>query len=216
MSKPVPMFPLPNYFLFPGALAPLHIFEPRYRQMINDLLDGPGRLAMASLALPSLSRFDPAQPNQRVSDPGGISAVRDAPAEGQEPPPVFPIGGLAEIVHHEPFKDGRFLIWILGLGRVRLHEVPSDRLYRKVQVEPLPDVPCSDEDQRRLRTLLEVAIESRSGKDVALADDMSIGALADILLQALKLTPDQLREIYPETSAARRAERALAWLPIKP
>ena len=40
----VPLFPLPDYFLMPGVVAPLHIFETRYRQMIEDLLDGPGRL----------------------------------------------------------------------------------------------------------------------------------------------------------------------------
>ena len=47
----VPLFPLPNVFLFPGQVLPLHIFEPRYRKMIADVLDGPGRIAVALRAL---------------------------------------------------------------------------------------------------------------------------------------------------------------------
>jgi Lon protease-like protein len=76
----VPVFPLPNFFLFPGTAVPLHIFEPRYRQLIEDLLDGPGRLAMAA-----------------VSD-------EDA-ARGLQNPPFFSIGGLGEI-RHRRFPDG--------------------------------------------------------------------------------------------------------------
>jgi Lon protease-like protein len=185
------MFPLPDYFLFPGALVPLHIFEPRYRQMINDLLDRAGRLVMASL----------------TSSPGEGS---------QGSPAVLPIGGLAEIVHHEPLEDGRFLIWIVGLGRVRIQEVPSEKPYRLVQIEVLHDLPGSAKEQSRLRPLLETAIQRRSGKEVALAEEMPIGALADILLQSLRLSPKQLQAVYAETSATRRAEQALAWSPNKP
>ena len=44
-----PLFPLPNVFLFPGCVMPLHVFEPRYRQMVEDLLDGPGQVVMGTL-----------------------------------------------------------------------------------------------------------------------------------------------------------------------
>ena len=47
MLQGIPLFPLPDFFLFPGAVAPLHIFEPRYRQMISDLLDSSGRFVLA-------------------------------------------------------------------------------------------------------------------------------------------------------------------------
>jgi hypothetical protein len=44
-----PVFPLPGVFLFPGQIMPLHVFEPRYRQMIEDSLDGPGRLVIGTV-----------------------------------------------------------------------------------------------------------------------------------------------------------------------
>ena len=42
----VPLFPLPGAILFPRSQLPLHIFEPRYREMVRDAIDGPGRIAM--------------------------------------------------------------------------------------------------------------------------------------------------------------------------
>nr|MBC8424237.1 LON peptidase substrate-binding domain-containing protein [bacterium] len=92
----VPMFPLPDYYLFPGALVPLHIFEPRYRRMITDLLDTAGRLVVGTLR------------------------DRDAPTEYG--PAVFTIGGLGEIVSHRRLQDGRYLIWPLGPARRRPQE----------------------------------------------------------------------------------------------
>jgi Lon protease-like protein len=188
MKSPVlPMFPLPNFFLFPGAIRPLHVFEPRYRQLVEDLLDRAGRFVVAAV------------PHQYAGKP-------------LKTPPVFPIGSLVEIVRHDPLEDGRYLIWIVGRARARLEEVPSDRLYRQASVEVLTDIDSDDSERQRLRPQLEEAIHARSGSDVALADDLSIGALADILLQSLKLNPTQLEEVFADLSATRRAERALSWL----
>ncbi len=113
MMRKLPLFPLPDFFLFPGAVAPLHIFEPRYRQMVTDLLDTSGRIVLAA--------YRPTGPRTRSG------------------PAVMPVAGLGEIVHHETLADGRFLIWVMGLGRVMVSEVPSDRLYRKTNARLVPD-----------------------------------------------------------------------------
>ncbi|HEX5054111.1 MAG TPA: LON peptidase substrate-binding domain-containing protein, partial [Planctomycetota bacterium] len=47
-NSPVPIFPLPGAFLFPHQVMPLHVFEPRYREMVEDLLDSPGRLVIGT------------------------------------------------------------------------------------------------------------------------------------------------------------------------
>src|SRR5215468_1542148 len=107
MNPVVPMFPLPGVFLFPGQLLPLHIFEPRYREMIGDLLDGPGRLVMGTVL-----------PDHESELPGA--------------PPMYPTAGLGEIGRHEHLADGRFNILLVGLSRVSIREVESERLYRKV------------------------------------------------------------------------------------
>ncbi len=182
----LPMFPLPDFFVLPRTIVPLHIFEERYRQMVGDLLDNAGRLVMASLP-------------------------KHLTGRGLANPPVFPYGALTEIIHHQKAEDGRYLILLLGLARVRLEEVPSDRLYRQARIEQIATIPCPEQDARRLRPLLAAAIDERTLQDVELAKTSKIDALTDILLQCLKLSPAQLQEVFAEPDECRRAERALAW-----
>lgn len=187
MRSIVPMFPLPDYFLYPGTVAPLHVFEPRYRQMVADLLDGPGRLVIASIP-------------KRQPRPAGEGA-----------PPVFPIGCLVEIVRHEKLPDGRYMIVVAGLKRVRIEEAPSDRLYRQARIQPLESIECDGEAIADLRPQLEAAIRERAGRRVELDDDLPIGSLADLLVHCLELSPEKHEEMISELDALRRAELALAW-----
>ena len=48
-SRVVPLFPLPRVWLFPYVVLPLYVFEERYRQMIEDSLDGPGRIVLGTV-----------------------------------------------------------------------------------------------------------------------------------------------------------------------
>src|SRR5882672_2663150 len=153
----VPMFPLPNVFLFPGTLMPLHIFEPRYRQMIEDSLDGPGRLVVATV----------------------LEAHHDECAGA---PPVHHVAGLGEIARHERLPDGRFLIVLAGLARVLIREVPSDRLYRKVEAIPLREVEAGKGREAGLRARLERAVLARCTDLHNLPGDMPLGQLTDFLL----------------------------------
>jgi len=185
-NQVLPMFPLPDFFLFPSAVVPLHIFEERYRQMVNDLLDTAGRLVIVSIP-------------KRLT------------GHGVDAPPVFPYGGLAEIIHHERFEDGRFLILLMGLCRVRIEEVPQNKLYRAVRVELVESIACDEDEARRLRPLLEAAISDRTMQKMELSRKLPIDTLADILLQSLKLAPAQLEEVFAEQDERIRAESALAW-----
>jgi len=111
----IPIFPLPDVVLFPHTLLPLHIFEPRYRQMIRDCLAGDKRLAMALLR------------------PGWESDYYGRP-------PVYPIAGAGEIIQHEELPDGRFNILLRGTMRIGITaEGPVDKPYRMARARPLPD-----------------------------------------------------------------------------
>jgi uncharacterized protein len=167
----VPVFPLPNVLLYPGCVMPLHIFEPRYRQMIEDLLDRSGRIAMGCIVEGEL-------------DEAGR-------------PQVHPIAGLGEIARHERLPDGRYLVWLIGLTRARLHEVPSERLYRTARVETLEDFVASAESETRLRPKVQAALVTRVREQIELPRQMPFGHLVDLLLQRLP-------------SVERRAEGALA------
>lgn len=111
----VPIFPLPDAVLFPHTLLPLHVFEPRYRQLVRDALASDRRIAMALLK------------------PGW---ERDYYGR----PPVFPIAGAGEIIQHEERPDGRFNILLRGTMRIAiLAELPPAQPYRLVRARPLPD-----------------------------------------------------------------------------
>jgi len=180
----VPIFPLPNVFLFPGCVMPLHIFEPRYRQMVQDLLDRHGRLVLGTLV------------------ENGASQV-DVPA-------VYPIAGLGEIGRHEKLEDGRFLIWLIGLGRVRIEEVASDRMYRRVRIDPVEEWDVPPEDEAGLRARVQAALLARCDEFLNLPQGVPLTHLVDLLLQRLQLPSVRMSELFSETDVRRRAEGALA------
>lgn len=111
----LPIFPLPDAVLFPNTLLPLHVFEPRYRQMVEDCLAGDRRLAMAILR--------PGWENEYYGRP-----------------PVHPIAGVGEIVQHERLADGRFNILLKGTMRLGIvAELAPEKPYRMVRGRPLLD-----------------------------------------------------------------------------
>jgi Lon protease-like protein len=113
----LPIFPLPQVVLFPQAILPLHVFEPRYRAMIKDCLATHGAMAMA-LLLPE-----------------------DAPSADPERPPIATVAGAGLIVEHQPLLDGRANILLHGRARVRLDELPFVPPYRRARATLLRDLP---------------------------------------------------------------------------
>lgn len=179
------MFPLPNVFLIPGTLLPLHVFEPRYRQMIADSLDGPGRIVIASV----------------------LETHHDDLAGN---PPVFGIGGLGEIAQHERLPDGRYYIVLAGLVRVAIRELPQERCYRMVEALPLCELSATPEEDKELRPKLVRAILSRTANLRELPPTMQLGQLADFLLLRLQLPQTCMQDLYSRRSVADRARHALA------
>ena len=180
-NAPVPVFPLTGVFLFPHQLLPLHIFEPRYRQMVEDLLDGPGRLVLAS-------------PRRRRT-----AEASDLPA----------VAGLGEIVRHEKLPDGRFMIWVLGLLRVQIAERPSERSYRTVQCEPFVEIDVPADEVEALAAALRQATSERLREPLPLPEGAPPALLTDLLLQTLAASPAVLHRAFAEPSVQARAHYAL-------
>lgn len=183
-TQPVPLFPLPGTFLFPGQLLPLHIFEPRYRQMIEDGLDGPGRVVIGTT-----------RPEEDLL-PG-------------HPPTVLPIAGIGEIVRHEKLPDGRFHVWLLGLARVCIHEVPSEHPYRLVNCTQFHEVPAPESIALALAEQLRMATSQRIHRDLQLPEGTPTGLLADLLVQMLQAPQGVVEDLFVEASVAERARKAL-------
>ncbi len=180
----VPLFPLADVWLFPGALMPLFIFEPRYRQMIEDSLDGPGRLVLGTV-----------QQGHESEMPGS--------------PPVYATAGLGEIQQHERRSDGCYVILLLGLARVHIEEQPSERLYRRVSVSPVEEPAVSAGETSRLRPRLVDAILERSEEMLNLPDNVPLANLADLLTLRLSLPHEPMQRIFQESDVVTRCERVL-------
>jgi Lon protease-like protein len=115
-GRPIPLFPLDAVTLLPQQLLPLHVFEERYRQMVEHALDGSGQIAMAIF-----------EGDQWKKDYHGRPAIRPAVCVGQ-------------IVQHEKLFDGRYNLLVQGVCRARVvEEMPPEegRLYRLAMLEPV-------------------------------------------------------------------------------
>jgi len=134
--KILPLFPLSNVVLFPGVRAPLHIFEPRYRQMTAAALAADRWIGM-------------------------IAVHPDHVSEMEGNPPLFSVGCAGVITESEQLKDGRYNIVLLGTDRFRVrHELPADaeRLHRVAEVELLED-PFEAAERPRVLALRARVIE---------------------------------------------------------
>lgn len=130
-DRPMPIFPLEGFVLLPHAVQPLHIFEPRYRQMVRDCLAqverGSGQIALASFVPPSAGGDSPAGSESGEVVGGGWRRIR-------------PVACVGQIIQHEELDDGRFNILLQGVCRaaiVEVEEPDGDRLYHQVRLKPL-------------------------------------------------------------------------------
>lgn len=106
----IPLFPLPNVVHFPRVLLPLHVFEPRYRAMVRDVLQGPRLIGMVLLR-------------------------GDWQAEYLGTPQIFAVGTAGEIVRSQELEDGRFDIILRGTREFRILEERKRASYREARVE---------------------------------------------------------------------------------
>ena len=129
----IPIFPLPKVVLLPGEVLPLHVFEPRYTEMVAD--------AIASHRVIGMVEVMPGFEND-------LSA-----------PPVRKIGCAGLITQHEQLPDGRYLLWLIGLERFRIDsELDPGTSYRQARVEYIP----ADESSQRLAGIRPLRQELRS------------------------------------------------------
>jgi Lon protease-like protein len=161
----IPVFPLPNVVLFPNVFLPLHIFEPRYRAMVTEALEGDRIIGMVLLKPGFESDYD-----------------------GR--PPIYEIGCAGVITHSEPMPDGRFNIVLRGLEKFRVTGEDRSKPYRLARIEGMAeDVPEADrtplrQQRQRLEAVLAAALE-RGGAQPrfppAVADEDLVNALAQYM-----------------------------------
>jgi Lon protease-like protein len=111
------VFPLTGVLLLPGTILPLHIFEPRYRAMVEDALSSERVFGMIQPAAPQNDN-------------------RPLPGAEKEIPELYKIGCAGYIEEWEKLPDGRFFIQLKGVNRFRIQrELPQRRGYRVVSAD---------------------------------------------------------------------------------
>jgi uncharacterized protein len=190
------LFPLPNVVLFPHMVLPLHIFEPRYRQMTGDALAGDQLVAMTFL------------------QPGWESDYEGRPA-------LHPIACLGRILDHQRLPDGRFNLHLRGLSRVRIvEEIDSDRLYRSAKVELLQEREASASAESKFRSHLLKVVPAWSESHGPAAEvfpklvqsNLPLGVVCDVLGFSLPLPVEVKQQILEELDGDARAQALLTYL----
>lgn len=196
-GKPMPIFPLAQVTLMPHAALPVHIFEPRYRQMTRDILERSGQVALAVYANSSWMDED--------TEAGG------------PPPPVRPAVCVCQVVQHERLPDGRYNLLLQGICRAQiLREVPAaehGKPYRVAHLKPV-GVDTEEDVMASERSRLTALFAGTSLKDLREAKsiveylaDEEIPTSAILELVTFNFLPDpELRyRLLAEGNAMRRS-----------
>jgi len=187
----VRLFPLSDLVMFPHVMQPLHVYESRYRDLLNEALDHDGLIAMSLLA------------------PGW-----EADYEGR--PPLLPHACLGKIVTHQRTDKGEYNLLLLGMRRVRIEsELPPLRSFREANVTLLDD--CCETEVDDQRPGLQIALTRKFQESLPegqmanspifslLSAEIPLGALTDLVSFALPLEYQLKSDLLGETDIDQRA-----------
>jgi uncharacterized protein len=192
------LFPLPNLVLFPHVMQPLHIFEQRYRCLLEDALATDRLIAMALLA------------------PGWESDYEGRPA-------LCPMACLGRVTTFHRLEDGTYNVLLLGLQRVRLEkEIDTQKLYREAEATlcddcyPVSPKPAGGVLRQKLRDafvrILPLLPEAQEQLDQLLATDIPMGVLTDVISFMLEIEIGHKEILLSEVNVHRRAQMLLEHL----
>ncbi len=201
------MFPLPNVVLYPHVMQPLHIFEGRYQEMLEDALASDQLITMA------------------VLEPGWET-------DYESRPPISPHGCLGKVVAHHRLDDSHYNLLLLGVQRVRIvKELDPLRSFRQARVELVEDSYDFESTCERRRVQEELMTVFRSHLPCAcelpeqlenmLSSQLPLGLLTDLAAYALPLAAEVKLQLLAECRVRRRAEillgevKSLAAAPTK-
>ena len=183
----IPLFPLPNVVLFPGVPLPLHIFEPRYREMVRDAAAAHEVIGMVLLRGDWQERY-------------------------YENPEIFETGCAGKMVNVEPLPDGKCNVLLHGLREFTVRRQIFDKSYRQGEVawRSLTQPALDGKQRARLISLLSDFLHAKPAtpahrllNDASLSDDL----LVNFFSYALDIAPlekQDLLQAYPLTARAQR------------
>ncbi|MEE9258144.1 MAG: LON peptidase substrate-binding domain-containing protein [Nitrospinaceae bacterium] len=181
----IPLFPLPATVFYPRTLLPLHIFEPRYRQMVADALEGDRKIGMVLLK------------------PGW-----EAYYYGK--PDIVPVGCVGTIQRHVRLDNGKYNIALEGLNRFRIIKETGGKPYRRAEIKLLPEKNDRNLAAEKLlsacREYLDLLPEENEFKtNFDPASFQTLGQLADEIAHRFDLPVERKQALLEEQDATERA-----------
>lgn len=194
----VRLFPLPELVVFPHALQPLHIFEPRYCEMLRDAMASDHLIAMATLT-------------------GGIAAT------AEQSPPIATTVCLGKIISHAEVENDRHNILLVGIRRAKIiREIDAGRTYRIADIDVADDIypPIGAENRLDLkRRLLDafgeiIPVSGSVQKNLheLMAGQMGLGPITDIVSYTLPFDAEEKLRLLAEPDVDVRAEELIGML----
>ena len=198
----IPLFPLPTTVFYPGTPLPLHIFEPRYRQMTADALEGKRQIGMVLLK-------------------------PDYEEEYFNKPQIYSVGCVGNIVEEIKHPDGRYNFTLIGLRRFRIIIEKEGKAYRQAEIELLEEKneqdiieyqpnECRENLIKKFREFLDFIPEVNPQKT---EPDWNLGTklseFIDRVAYQLDLSLDQKQSFLEKQDVLKRAEFLHSFLKMK-
>ena len=197
------VFPLPNLVMFPHVMQALHIFEPRYKAMLEEAIEDDRLIALGVLA-PGWEQHYEGRPTLRST------------------------ACLCRVATHQRTAEGTYNVLLLGVRRLRLvRELPPKKIFRVVEAELLDDqlpddVPAeaAGEIQQRLLAAFKRAMpkipDAYEQLDQLLGTQITLGMLADIVSYTLDLDLEWKMRLLAECDVLKRAALLLEAIATRP
>jgi hypothetical protein len=193
VTAKIPLFPLENVVLLPEGVVPLHVFEPRYRQMTEDALAGDRRIGMIA-----------------VRPDGAHDMAGD--------PPLYGVGCAGFVAEHQRLADGRFHVLLRAVHRFQIvRELPRDarRLYRVAEIEVLEEHPGPADVALRARDRTIELLDRLARRALGADHEIDVGRLRGLELaqfaagvaQSVQLPTPEKQALLEAHSVAERIEQ---------
>ncbi len=192
-SGTTPIMPIADFVLFPHTVQPLHIFEPRYIEMLQDCL------ATEHLVT--------------------IPLLKGSKAETEnQPPPFHEIATMGYINQAKSLEDDTYQVLVTGLVKVQAVEVESTKAYRRGAITPVPEFTQVTDSQKKLQDMLRlfqtVLEKAHSGFDLQVftEEGVSVAMVTHSIISALPIEPAQKQKMLELQSLELRVEILINFL----
>ncbi|MEM6363759.1 MAG: LON peptidase substrate-binding domain-containing protein [Planctomycetota bacterium] len=188
----VRLFPLPSLVLFPHAMQPLHIFEPRYVEMLRESLSGDELITMATIAESDLVSID-------------------------DSPSIAPVVCVGKIMSHAELEGDRHNILLVGLRRAKIRrELETGRPFRMAQVDLIDDfyLPAATQKRGDLKKrllqafgeIIPASASTQKGLHDLMSGQMGVGPITDIISHTLPFSVEIKLRLLVVSDVDARAE----------